>query len=432
MLINIEKLFVFILPLLLIGVYFGLTPFILCVLLVIIRMLTSSRDTSGFYLLAYSGPLAGIIRTMYPSLPIYGVLLMIISFFLLKENWFSFLKETVKTRIYMILTILVFIFSYIFISEHTQYAYNKIINIIISGISMFYCYYVYNHSTKVESTKLMQLVMITSIGMLAFAQQFYNIEVGGIFQYGIFRESCSAFDKLHNYETQLLTNYQNIGVYMAFALSIYYAQHKFKYHEFLLYSLIGFQCLMTCSARQGLLAFIIMIILRIYIKGQAKNILGKLILISIFLFVAYHILSTFGGEVVSNSIEDGDEGRSIRFGLAIEIWKNSPLFGAGIGGFSRIVGFANYPHNFFLEILCECGIIGLLVLIYIVGAFLTKYRIPLNAVTSNGSYIIVFVSALFVRFMVSADLTSSIDLFCILFTISKYKNKIKYENNQIN
>lgn len=423
MLINIEKLFVIILPLLLIGVYFGLTPFILCVLLVIIRMLTSSRDTSGFYLLAYSGPLAGIIRTLYPSLPIYGVLLMIISFFLLKENWFSFLKETVKTRIYMILAILVFIFSYIFISEYTQYAYNKIINIIISGISMFYCYYVYNHSTKIESTKLMQLVMLTSIGMLAFAQQFYNIEVGGIFQYGIFRESCSAFDKLHNYETQLLTNYQNIGVYMAFALSIYYAQCKLKKHEVLLYSLIGIQCLMTCSARQGLLAFIVMIILRIYVKGQGKNILGKLTLISIFLFVAYYIISTFGGEVVSSSIEEGDEGRSIRFALAIDIWKNYPLFGVGIGGFSRIVGFANYPHNFFLEILCECGIVGLIALMCVVGIFLMSYRIPLNAVTASDSYIIVFVSAMFVRFMVSADLTSSIDLFAILFTSAKCINK---------
>jgi len=61
------------------------------------------------------------------------------------------------------------------------------------------------------------------------------------------------------------------------------------------------------------------------------------------------------------------------FGFAIKLWLSAPIFGNGLGSFS--ISYRNmelsgsYPHNMFLEILAEYGLIGLvlflMVLVYV-------------------------------------------------------------------
>ena len=61
------------------------------------------------------------------------------------------------------------------------------------------------------------------------------------------------------------------------------------------------------------------------------------------------------------------------FFLAAKVFANNPIKGVGVGGFSqyfaeRWIGFGDhrsYPHNLWLEIACEQGIIGLLPLIFL-------------------------------------------------------------------
>ncbi|RXS15622.1 O-antigen ligase family protein [Staphylococcus saprophyticus] len=70
-------------------------------------------------------------------------------------------------------------------------------------------------------------------------------------------------------------------------------------------------------------------------------------------------------------------GRIDRFKIAFHMFKDSPIYGKGIDSFSKYYGMANdYPHNIFLEIAAELGIIG--ILIFSIILIYSLYNLHLN------------------------------------------------------
>lgn len=405
---------------LLFGAYSGVTTFLICLVVILLRAITTDKITVGFFLLLYAGPFAGITRTAFPSIPVYGLMLQALSLYLLKDFIAAFFTQMRRSLLYMTAILMVFVLAYFIGNVGTTYATNKIWAIIMQGYLMLFAYFVYDRTNRFSPTRLMQLMLLTSIAMFVFSHEQYGLNLGGMFEYGAYRESCTIFGRQTNYEEQLLTDYQGIGVNVAFALSLFFAKNRISKVELLAYSLIGVQLLLTTSARQALLAFVVVMALRYYLgksEGRKVNI-GAILGVGLIFMVSLWVLQAFGGEVVNKTLEQGDEGRSIRYALAVSLWQNNPLFGVGIGGFSKNVGFANYPHNMFLEILCECGIIGLLLVLVITYVYIKRSRITLLHKTNCGSYMIVFMSSLFVRVMVSADLTTSIELISAIFAVS--------------
>jgi O-antigen ligase len=60
----------------------------------------------------------------------------------------------------------------------------------------------------------------------------------------------------------------------------------------------------------------------------------------------------------------GGTGRVTLFKIAFNLWLSSPIFGIGVGSYAYyadpIFRFAAVPHNVFLEVLCETGLVGFL------------------------------------------------------------------------
>lgn len=83
-------------------------------------------------------------------------------------------------------------------------------------------------------------------------------------------------------------------------------------------------------------------------------------------------------------------GRALNFNCAVEGFLKRPVFGLGTGGFKSVLnpylpayfqsqeeGHPTYPHNMFLEIMCEQGILGLILIGYIfynVWKMIKKFR----------------------------------------------------------
>lgn len=58
--------------------------------------------------------------------------------------------------------------------------------------------------------------------------------------------------------------------------------------------------------------------------------------------------------------------RDVLIRYAYDFWLEAPLFGNGLGSFSLVTPL-NYPHNIVMELLCETGVVGLL--LFLIFAF---------------------------------------------------------------
>lgn len=425
---KISFLYLMLIPTLTLGISFGVTIYPLCVLLILLRLVTTSKDTAGFFLLMFGGPLGGSFRLMYPSIPLYGVLLALFGAFLARGWLRSFLADKRSSIKYMFAVFAVFFVSYIF-AEHTEYANQKIFQIIYHGSLMFWGFYVYQKSTQMRNEDLVILILLSSITYVVFLVNYYNFSPGSIFDYNWLRTSLHAQVYLDQSETIL--SYHSVGMTALMGISLLASKEKLDIIPFTIYSCTAFQLIMMSGARQAIIGFVIILFLRFafFNKGSKKVLMFLFGVVAVF--ILYKLISSSGSESLEKMSETGGGGRDLIMLEAIRLIIEYPLFGVGLGGFAIHAAFLEvaWPHNFFLEILCETGCVGTLILLIIVLTYIGKNKIDLRYLTATNCYYYLFATALAIRTMVSGDLCESVELFSLLFAVSGVrltKNKIIY------
>lgn len=116
--------------------------------------------------------------------------------------------------------------------------------------------------------------------------------------------------------------------------------------------------------------------------------------------------STYGSAADASSAE-----RFIRYDVAWDLIQENPLFGAGLGGFAY-ASRLDYPHNVFLEIWSQSGLIGLLLFAAAAWIFLKKQH---AAVAAQPSVILLvaFVASGFAQQQVSFHLATGKTIFLV-------------------
>lgn len=132
---------------------------------------------------------------------------------------------------------------------------------------------------------------------------------------------------------------------------------------------------------------------------KVTRFLGDLLGIFFVIFILYMIASVFLDsrnsivrilEYVNIAKNGGDitNGRLELYANAIKEFEKNPIFGIGWGRYS-ILYETSGAHNIYLQLLCECGIIGFLVTLVCMGAALRKCILQLKkAMHTNNQYII--------------------------------------------
>nr|WP_225937635.1 O-antigen ligase family protein [Myxococcus sp. RHSTA-1-4] len=114
----------------------------------------------------------------------------------------------------------------------------------------------------------------------------------------------------------------------------------------------------------------------------------------------------------SGSAESGVylSGREILYARAISLGSTAPVMGAGLAAFPAL-GLGLYPHNLFLEVFCESGLLGLMFLGAVLLAWLRaalRHRRGLDAATV-GAVVLVLVGS-----QASGDLYDARSLFLLM------------------
>ena len=139
----------------------------------------------------------------------------------------------------------------------------------------------------------------------------------------------------------------------------------------------------------------------------------------------YQRVFTFFQYMISLDIIDAaaNSGRWALFRNGMDVFGQNVLMGVGFGNFHRFAYADNYshPHNFFIEILSEMGLIGAIFLIPLMIAFAMKvYRV--RSKDLNELYIVAITIGIFVTMMVSGDLGTN-RIFWFFFTIMWFRSQ---------
>ncbi|MBR5168356.1 MAG: O-antigen ligase family protein [Salinivirgaceae bacterium] len=420
----LQRAYYIIIPTLLIGISLGYTNFNIAFAALLPLLFMTNRHTLGVFLTMYGGPLGGVIRAMYPSLPVYGLLLRLIGFILIWELVVDLFSNNLRFFGLMALLLAVFGIFYM-IGPQDEWAIDKYSAMCINGFIMIICYYAYCRSNVIDAECLYRLLIIAAICMFAYVVATLSIIPGQIYDYNWFREqSLSLRREYEEYDVNVVVGYQHVGMLLAYAVTIVLSQIKINKQTIILYVICGLHASLMSGCRQAVLAIVIVIALRMVVftkknlqqRMSMTRILGTFIGISLSYYAINFFFENVQSDVISYTLEEGDSGRQSLFLYAWNIFLNYPIMGAGIGGFHAITGEV-WPHNFFLEALCETGLVGTTIIVTIAIATLVRKRVGLFFLTESNMFYFLVVITLFIRVMVSSDFTESIELYSAILTI---------------
>lgn len=99
------------------------------------------------------------------------------------------------------------------------------------------------------------------------------------------------------------------------------------------------------------------------------------------------------------------------YSVALHYWGTAPLIGHGLGSWPILLGWGDvrlYPHNIFLEILVETGIVGLLLFVLLATLALHRFARAYRGTPQTQQGLLVATMGLFLFFLFNASVSGDI------------------------
>ena len=206
--------------------------------------------------------------------------------------------------------------------------------------------------------------------------------------------------------------YQHPGFYALQGVGLY----MLKYHSdrsipvILLAGIIS----LYAGARQMIIGvFVIALIWVLASFGRRGIFIVALmsLLVPLLYFFSSNINELFSSTVEEGYVEGG--GRGIWLLAGVQMFLDNPILGAGFGRFNLMGDYDTYPHNLIIEILCETGIVGFVVIIGILILMLVLTRHYIRRY-------IYYLLALVVMAMASGCMYDNIIIFTLVFAATSF------------
>lgn len=183
--------------------------------------------------------------------------------------------------------------------------------------------------------------------------------------------------------------------------------------------IILFLGLYMSGSRAPVLALIAVFITKYAFSNQKEKYITLMLsfVFASFLMIAFHqeLYSIFHGFIVrdNDSIDSAIEDRFTLLLTAKNMFLNHPIFGEGLGSFSYY-SYLGYPHNIFMEVLSELGLVGAIFLFLLL---VTGFRLPKNDI-----FFLMFFFC-FVNALSSGSFSNNVAILIVVFWGRYLKNK---------
>ena len=213
------------------------------------------------------------------------------------------------------------------------------------------------------------------------------------------------------FATGLSLHYSQNGIYLAIATGVAFCtlmRAKKKTRKIIIFVILCTIALLM-SGKRGPLIFSLLAVLLTYYAFSANKSLSRILKLVFVLFIGIFILYIIFNYVPAFSAtmerfldlsgsDDITNGRSELYLFAWQWFKEVPILGIGWGGYKYRINntylgliYGNtsnmYAHNVYLQLLCEAGVVGLVLFVSCIGLTMRKtYKMIVNS--RKGKYIV--------------------------------------------
>lgn len=338
-------------------------------------MIINKQETFLFEYFLFLYAFSGLLKWIFPFIdPTLLFSLFCVFAILLRYNAKVFVIKNILNFVFVfILVIHLCILSSISYTQSDSYYFIKTGKIFFNLIALVSPLFILASRKSFEVLKKCCFVSLVIVLILLFYELFANNLNRIRFQDDIPGESNP------------LPDYMSISYYLgSMILMLFDIKSKKK----IILSILAFLFMILLAAK-GPILFLILSILVVYWK-QISGLKIKSILIIIICGLFFAGISILSGASIFGNLSgrllffsdgiDADQSslaRLMLFGKALDLISISPILGVGIGGFSKAIGGEDgrlSPHNIFLELWVEAGILPLIVFLLLIGFLINCYR----------------------------------------------------------
>ena len=315
---------------------------------------------------------------------------------------FFFQMKIFKLRFNNLDKLLFIFFFYTLVSLLINYVEHQLANILFSKsillktIFFFKYLLLYIILRFLISENIINLQLFKSVGALCAALVAVDIFIQFIFGkniIGMVPPSVRHFSSFFGNEMIAGGYLQKFSLFIFF-LPFFIKKKRYYKNliQFLLYIIVMLAIILSGNRMPLVLYLLSFFIFLLFIKISTKQIISSLIILFVVLFLSYKtnlmvrtnlsnfyyngklLISTFfDAEIKTKPIEVWQKPYVTEFQCAKTLIQTNPFFGGGIRSYRTHYGGCNsHPHNYFLEIISDLGIIGVFLITFFIYRLLHK------------------------------------------------------------
>ena len=408
---KVSNIFKLILPILLVGALQGWINTNMLLVVFVLYLMFLTRDGVSIASVFILAPVLGLLKGLF-NIPLPGsVMAFLLILVLQRENISHFVVKTDRPALFYVMLIIFILTGFYFIAGYSENGQDKFGSMLISSVVYITGLLILTKSTKETVDMLSPLFLLYGIILLRFPLDFYGYpSPDGLFDFTFFRDATIANKQL---ELPYLT-YHLVGIAGVMSTA-YFLSGRDSIGGIQNYVLLltCFWLILLSGTRQSIVGFIIVFACWQMLKGGEIKILNLLGVV-LFVYLAYMLLEMLDVEYIQKMFDtssDAEERLNRNYDYPLQVIEDYPFTGIGFGHYFNPMTYEIYPHNIILEILCELGAFGMVVLLIPTLVMAIAMRVSFSTQLQNGYKVLLLWIPYVVRSLISGDLGENIVVF---------------------
>ena len=418
---KINAYLVFLIPILIIGVLLNIIKFPIIAILIFLSFifLCNNHEKSVVCALVF----CKMIGTFGPALGIHVpgtvVAFFLIIVFMRKDLMKLFNKHTTKPIVFILSVFFIFMVYYLLTGE-TRNSGSKFNTMVIALCVDTIAFLILVTFDDIRMERLTVPLLLFALMQLGYVESFSGHRPAGILDFSFFRNACVDMMR----KGLPVLSYHNMGIAAFLGAAFMMSQRKKINNYFdIVFLFSAFWLILLSGARQTIFGFVFLVFVWMVFRTERFKlttvILAATVIVGIYLCLKMLEVPILQDSSVRGAHLGSDLNRNYDYPLMIISYHF--LDGIGFGNYHNPYTNEIYPHNIFLEILCEMGFVGLIFVGMVVFAFVRSHHFLLrNELPSGGICLLLWIPYL-IRSMISGDLSENISLFISMFLLFHYR-----------